>query len=129
MTANQFPGFSITSTRIDNTNPEFKNSDAWRVTVKNPRGKTLSRKFYKGYGHKGAKPTLQEFMECMISDARCAEDYGSMEEFADNLGYERDTVSERRRVHRIYEACQKIATKLETFLTEEETAAFLNEED
>ena len=116
-------GFKITSSWIPNTNAEFPNADAWRVRVTNPRGEVLQRQYFMGYGHKGAKPKLVDFMESMISDAECVE-YVSEEGFAADLGYEYDTREEVARVHRIYTACERIRVRLEKFLTPEEREAF-----
>src|SRR5690348_13788737 len=97
-------GFKFTTQRIDKRNPEFPDADAWTCKVTNPRGKTLQRQFFKGYGHHGAKPTIREFMESLISDAECVA-YRSEREFADDLGYGYETREEIRLVHRIYTAC------------------------
>lgn len=116
-------GFRFTAKSIDNRNAEFPNSDAWSCKVTNPRGKTLSRQYFKGYGHHGAEPTLEEFMESMISDAECV-DYRSEAEFAEEFGYDYNDREEIARVHKIYNACTKISERLVEFLTEEEREAF-----
>lgn len=119
-------GFKFTAKRIDNRNPEFPDADAWSCKVTNPRGKTLQRQFFKGFGHRGVKPTLEEFMESMISDAECADNRTEWE-FAKDLGYDYETREEIRRVHRIYTACTRIADRLEEFLTDAEREAFREE--
>ena len=116
-------GFKINSVRIDNTNETFPNSDAWKVQITNPRGQTLTRKYYKGYGHKGAEPSIEEFMGSLISDADCVA-YRSELDFANDLGYDYTTRQEIKYVHKIYKACEKIAERLETFLTPDEREAF-----
>lgn len=125
--ANQFPGFRTSVTRIDNDNPDFPQSDAWMVRVTNPRGKMFQHKFYMGYGHNGRKPTLQEFMQSLIWDAESVQDR-SEQEFAEDLGYEYESAADRRKARKTYNACQRIATKLETFLTEDEKEAFVVED-
>jgi len=116
-------GFRFTAKRINNTNREFPNADAWSCKVTNPSGKTLSRQYFKGYGHHGAKPTIEEFMGSLISDAECVE-YRSEREFADDLGYDYSSREEIARVHKIYNACVKIADRLTEFLTADEREAF-----
>jgi hypothetical protein len=117
-------GFKISCKRIDNTNQEFPNSDAWQVRVTNPRGEVLQRQYFKGYGHKGAEPGLVEFMDCLISDADLVA-YDSLEGFAENMGYDTDSISGMKRARRVYNACERIRVRLETFLTLEEREAFM----
>jgi hypothetical protein len=117
-------GFKIRTVRIDNTNEDFPNADAWQVTVTNPRGQRLQRQYFKGYGHKGAKPELVEFMDCMISDADLVE-YESLEGFAANMGYDTDSISGMKKARRIYNSCERIRVRLLEFLTEPERVAFM----
>lgn len=116
-------GFKISSVRIDNNNADFQNADAWQVRITNPRGQRLQRKFYMGYGHKGAEPKLEEVMSSLVTDAACVEDR-DLEEFAADLGYSLETPEETRHVRTIYNACERIAKRLATFLTDEEREAF-----
>lgn len=117
-------GFKITSTRIANTNKTFPNSDAWQVKVTNPEGKTLSHKFYKGYGHNGAKPELMEFLNSLVLDASFAQDYTDPMDFAKDLGYPLETRQEQRKAESVFKQCQKINERLERFLTDEQREFF-----
>lgn len=119
-------GFKITSARINNTNKTFPNSDAWQVLVTNPEGKTLSHKYYKGYGHNGAKPELMEFMNSMVSDADCARDYPTVKEFAENLGYDFDTREDQKYAEKVFNQCVRINERIERFLTDEQREFFWN---
>lgn len=121
-------GFKFTATRIDNNHvdDDMVNMDAWRVTVTNPRGQRFQRQYFMGYGHKGRAPELVEFMDCMISDADLVA-YDSLEGFAESMGYDTDSISGMAKARRIYKACERIAARLEDFLTEEEREAFMTE--
>jgi hypothetical protein len=115
--------FKITSERIDNTNKSFPNSDAWKVRIINPRGLRYTTKFYKGYGHNGAAPTLEEVLSSLILDAECVEDR-SLEEFAEDLGYQISSLADAKQCEKAYKACLKASERLETFLTETEREAY-----
>ena len=119
-------GFKIKSVGIANLTEDFPDADAWDVTVTNPRGQTLTQKYYKGSAHKGAAPEVMEFMNALVSDADCVAHRDSVEEFAADLGYEIDTPEELWHVTKIYKACQKTAQRLETFLTWQERTVFEN---
>lgn len=113
-------GFKMTAERTDNHNKNFRNADAWTVRITNPRGEKLQRKFYMGYGHKGATPKLADVMEALITDAACYESAdGSPAAFMAEFGYE-----DRAEAIKAYKACQRTAERLETFLTEDERLAF-----
>lgn len=112
--------FKFTASRTDSTDPSFRNSDAWTVRITNPRGETMQRKFYMGYGLKGRKPTLAEVMECLITDAACVADT-DLSEFTASLGY-----ADASHARKAYNACRRTADRLETFLTEEERESFIN---
>jgi hypothetical protein len=118
-------GFKITSTRIDNNHTDdMANMDAWRVRVTNPRGKTFQRQYFMGYGHKGRAPELVEFMDNMISDADLVA-YDSLEGFMENMGYDTDSISQTAKAKRVYRSCERVAARLEEFLTQEEREAFM----
>lgn len=121
-------GFSITSSpaMAPATADDWqKNATAWTCTVKNPRGKTFTRKFYMGPGHNGRKPTVMDFMSCIASDAASIDNSRSFEEWASDLGYEIEVPSDRRRAYKIYEQCVTINERMKDFLTDEERDAFL----
>jgi hypothetical protein len=111
--------FKMTAERIDNTNPSFPDADAWKVRIINPRGNRFTTKFYMGVGHKGAEPKLADVLGSLIADAECVEGR-SLEEFAEDLGYEIDSIKAAKQCEKTYNACLKIAERLESFLTEDE---------
>ncbi len=92
---------------VGHDNPEFKNSDCYKVTISRP-GHRMTFLFYHGIAIKH-EPTLDKIIECLQSDASCA-DY-DFEEFCSNLGYDEDN----RRAERIYKAIQKETVRLKTF--------------
>jgi hypothetical protein len=110
--------FKFTASRTENTDKNFPNATAWRVRITNPRGETMTRKFYMGSGHKGRKPTLNEVMFSLITDAACVMDTNPREFMAD-YGYE-----EYAHALKAYRACTRTAEKLETFLLDDEYALF-----
>lgn len=111
--------FKMTAERIDNTNETFQDADAWKVRIINPRGNRYTTKYYMGYGHKGAEPKVEDVLSSLISDAECVEDR-SLEEFAEDLGFEINSIRDAKRVEKTYKKCLKIAERLESFLTEDE---------
>lgn len=119
-------GFKFNAVRIDNNhqNDDMANMDAWRVTVTNPRGKRFQRQFFMGYGHKGAAPTLVDFMDCMISDADLVE-YDTLEGFAADMGYDTDSISGMAKARSIYNSCERVRVRLLEFLTTDERLAFM----
>ena len=88
---------------------DFPDSDPWTVTLRR-KGKRLTVPFYMGYGHKGAPPDAQGVIDCLLSDASGAED--SFESWCSDLGYDPDS----RKAEATYKACQRIRTRLESFL-------------
>lgn len=119
-------GFKITTTRIENRhyNDDMADMDAWRVRVTNPRGEVFQRQFFMGYGHGGKAPELVDFMDCMISDADLVA-YDSLEGFMENMGYDTDSISQTAKAKRVYKSCERVAARLEVFLTPEEREAFM----
>jgi len=118
-------GFKITATRIDNNhyNDDMANMDAWRVRITNPRGKTFQRQYFMGFGHGGKAPGLVDFMDTMISDAVLVA-YESLEGFMESMGYDTDSISQTAKAKSVYRACERVAARLEGFLTPEEREAF-----
>lgn len=114
--------FKFSAVRTENHSKVFKNEDAWTVRVTNPRGKTFQRKFYMGSGHKGVAPTLEDFMFAVISDADSYEGARDAGDFMAEYGYE-----EYSHALRAYNACQRTAVALSSFLTAEERARFREE--
>lgn len=71
--------------------------DHWRVTLRNgPRRMTLT--YSKGYGHKGAPPTLAEVAGCLESDATIAESCPTFADFCAEYGYDEDS----RKAEKVY---------------------------
>lgn len=74
--------------------PDWKNADHWEVvlhiTGKGLYEPELITYYSMGIGHKGKKPTMQQVLDCVASDAAGYEDSGSFEEWAMNYGYNPD---------------------------------------
>ena len=93
--------------------PEWK-ADHWRVTLDRD-GETFSLVYSKGYGHKGAKPTVNEVLDCLRSDAWIVEN----DEFDDlELTYKQSKALEKQ-ISRLREWLDDL---WEAFLETEEAA-------
>jgi hypothetical protein len=117
-------GITITySWRRHNPNmPNSENMDNWHVTLHNPNNKrTMTVCFSKGYGHKGAHPTANEVLYCLVSDSDCM-DY-DFEEWAENMGYDPDS----RKAEKTFNVCKRQTEKLIKFIDSEEDMEALRE--
>jgi hypothetical protein len=117
--------FYSSAHKIDNDSETFPNSDAWQVTITNPRGFTYNTKFYMGKGHEGKAPATLDVLNCLVSDANSVAGR-SLEEFADELGYEIRSIADAKQCKKVYKKCRKIARELQNFLTREEWEAAEN---
>ena len=83
-------GVTLEYVRTDR-NPSMRDSgnmDHWNVTLRCD-GDSMTLTYSKGYGHKGAPPDVAEVLECLHSDASCA-DY-DLDEFIAELGGDEHT--------------------------------------
>lgn len=121
-------GFSIRSEQTHLDRKDFPGARSWKVTLKNPRGRTLTIPYSMGPALTG-EPELEDVLECVISDALCYRGVGSIEEFASEFGYELESRGDLDRLKRAYNACKRYSERLETWLTEEEFEAMAYPED
>lgn len=116
-------GYSITSKPSETRwrdEPGWEGFDKWTVTLRNPRGGTLSTQFFMGPGHNGAKPDLESVIDALISDGSAYETTEDLASFASEYGYEiYDDPQEYKRVQKIFNGCKKIAPKIRAFLGED----------
>lgn len=70
----------------------------------------LTTYYSMGIGHKGKRPTLEEVLNCLVSDADAME--YAFEVWCDNLGYDTDS----RKAFKTYEVCREQAQALISFL-------------
>lgn len=117
--------FYSSAAKIENDSKTFPNSDAWQVTITNPRGFQYHTKFYMGKGHNGAAPATLDVLNCLVSDANSVAGR-SLEEFADDLGYEIRSIADAKQCRKTYKKCKKTARRLMNFLTREEWEAAEN---
>lgn len=97
----------------DHIPESFQDSDAWTVTLTRDSGETFVTPFFKGRGHHGKPPTIEEVLECILSDAECWEDsQGDFEDWCVALGYDNDSI----KALRIFEAMEEQTIKLQRFL-------------
>ena len=106
--------------------PDWKNADHWEVVL-HITGKGKEPEFITYYsmgkGHKGKKPTMQQVLDCVASDAAGYEDSGSFEEWAMNYGYNPDS----RKAEKIYRLVEQESRELRTFLGNEAYESLLRE--
>jgi hypothetical protein len=114
--------FYSSAARIDEVSKSFPNSDAWQVTITNPRGFQYRTKFYMGKGHNGAAPATLDVLNCLVSDANSVAGR-SLEEFSEDMGFEIRSIADAKQCKKTYRKCKKTARRLETFLTREEWEA------
>lgn len=91
-------------------NDSFKESTGWMVTLRY-RGRRLTVPFYMGSAL-DREPTAADVLSCLCSDTMSIENSGGFEDWASDLGYDTDS----RKAEETYRQCEKIATRLRTFL-------------
>lgn len=94
-------------------NPDWPQADAFKVTLQYKRRK-LTVPFYQGRAV-CEEPTAASVIYCLISDALSVESATSFEDWADNLGYDRDS----RKAEKTYKACCNIQQRIRHFLGED----------
>ena len=104
----------IKSVHTGEDNPDFPNSDSWKVTLYFGK-RQLTVPFYKGFGHQGRPPSVTEVLSCLISDAQSVANAVDFEDWCADFGYDTDS----RKAERTYKECVKIAGKLHKFLGDE----------
>ena len=98
-----FPEFKLQTARIG-LSP--KGANKYRVTIKNGSLKfttTFTDSIYNTCN--GTRSSDLDILYCVLMDAQTYEYYDTLEDFADNMGI--DLYEERRKVERIYKACQR----------------------
>lgn len=97
----------------------YQAADHWKCVLKNPEnGEKFTTYFSMGSGNNGREPDVYDVLSAVSSSASS---YGyTLEEFADDFGYDIDDPTERRRINKIYKAVQKEGEKLKKFLTDEQ---------
>ena len=70
-----------------------KNMDNWDCTLTH-QGKGYSFYFSKGFGNKGAAPTMEEILDCFKSDLA----YNDLDfnEFCEDLGYNDNSIKDKK---------------------------------
>jgi hypothetical protein len=99
---------------------DSNNMDHWKCKIR-CGSHAMTLVFSKGSGHNGAKPTLEEVLDCLASDGAGYENARSFEEWASEYGYDTDS----RKAERTYKAIAKQAEALKRVLGEELYKALL----
>ncbi len=93
-------------------NPSMEGSedmDHWACHITNGNGRRIRVTFSMGRGHNGVKPTLEEVLDCLASDAAGVDNSGGFEDWALEYGYDTDS----RKAHRTWQAVCREYSKLE----------------
>jgi len=98
---------------------EGRQCHPWTVTLSwyGPQGKsrkdqkplTITVSFFQGVAHEN-EPTAADVLSSLLVDA-AVEDYGSFEDWADDLGYNHDS----RKAKRTYDGCLAMAPRVRAF--------------
>ena len=92
-------GLILTSKKVSERKDGLmdRGMDHWDCTLMY-EGSTYGFYFSKGFGHKGAAPTMEEILECFKSDLAYSD--LDFDEFCEDLGYNNDSIKDKK----IYEA-------------------------
>lgn len=107
---------SIEATRVDN-NSDYPNSSAWDVLLRRPNPRMsngyskINVAFYMGSAIR--EVTREDVIYALISDSDTLTHGNGFEVWADMLGYNSDSIKDKR----TYELCVENATKLAMFFT------------
>lgn len=91
-------------------NPEWMDATHYKVALTRGR-RRMTVYFSQGYGLAG-EPTAASVLECLASDSSSADNAGSFEEWAADLGMDTDS----RKAERTYRQCERQTAKLKQFL-------------
>lgn len=98
-----FPEFKLQTARIG-LSP--KGANKYRVTIKNGSLKfttTFTDSIYNTCN--GTPSSKMDILYCVVMDAQCYENYDSLEDFADNFGY--DLYEERGKAKKCFYGCER----------------------
>jgi hypothetical protein len=107
---------SIEATEVENTS-DYTNSRAWDVIVYKKVNKTyfgINVDFYTGSAI--SEVTREDVIYALISDTNTLEHGDGFEVWADMLGYNSDSIKDKK----TYDLCVENATKLASLLTPDE---------
>ena len=106
-------------------NPFMDNSQSmnhWKCRLRCGRN-SMTVYFSKGYGHRGAEPTLPEVLDCLASDAADYDNASSFDEWCDQYGFDADS----RKVEKTWKTIGKQRDNLERLLGPSAYEALLND--
>lgn len=121
---------TATCERVDHNpnNKDWKDADHWRVRLRRSGIQNrLTIYFSQGYGHNGKEPDVASVLSCLADDSSSADQNG-FEEWCGELGYDTDSLTDRRKAERIYNVCQRQAARLKAFLGDDLYERLLNTE-
>lgn len=98
-----FPTFKLLTTKVG---CDDRGANKYRVTIKNSDKKfntTFTDSLYNTYNN--TPSSTIHILYCIIMDAQCYDNYSTLEDFADNMGY--DLYEERKKAEKCFYACEK----------------------
>lgn len=105
-------GISMEATYADrNPNMDGPDMDHWRCVFRKDRAR-MTTYFSMGMGHNGRKPTADQVLECLISDASSIDNARGFDDWCSDFGYDTDS----RKAEKTYSACKRATDKLRAFL-------------
>lgn len=110
-------GLKMSATSIQTNPPAWaRMMDGWRCTFRMD-GRSFTMTFWMGPGHQGRRPTAEEVMECVLSDAAIRENTSGAWELMEEFGYESG-----REAERVWQAIVGQTTRLKRFLGDQYAA-------
>lgn len=90
----------------------------YKVTLRtNSPRKQLTTYFSQGMAHTN-DPTAEDVVACLVRDAQSVKNTQDFADWAMDLGYDLYHGEDRARARKTYEACKRVAVKIENFLGE-----------
>ena len=88
-------GLILTSKKVSERKDGLmdRGMDHWDCTLMY-EGSTYGFYFSKGFGHKGAAPTMEEILDCFKSDLAYSD--LDFDEFCEDLGYNNDSIKDKK---------------------------------
>jgi hypothetical protein len=123
----------ITAERTGHDEGWRRDEDNWdhyamRIRLKNgSTSRQVTIPWNQGTAHGSATPDAASVFNSLILDAATYADVDSVQEFADEFGYEFETYQQKRRVSKMYTACKEAHTKALRFIGGEEEFDWIRE--
>lgn len=98
-----FPQFKLQTTKVGQ---DDRGANKYRVTIKNGSQKFNTTFTDSIYNTCNNTPSSKiDILYCVVMDAQCYDSYNSLEDFADNMGY--DLYEERKKAEKCFYGCER----------------------